>query len=190
MLLAIPSREKLARVLSVLLGENEVLSQFGMRSLSKRHADEPWELSIRGEQYRISYVPGESDSRMFGGNLNWRGPIWFPINYLVIEAIERYYAFYGDKFKVECPTGSQQWVNLGEVSRELNRRLTKLFLSPESGEPRPCLARLPCQDAAAWQEHLLFHEYFHGDTGEGLGASHQTGWTALIANCIDKLNFR
>ena len=188
LLLAIPSRDKLTRVLKVLLDEDEFLSPFGIRSLSRYHHDHPFELSIRGEQRSVSYVPGESDSWMFGGNSNWRGPIWFPMNYLLIEALERYHAFYGDEFKIECPSGSGQLMTLQGVSRELNQRLTKLFLQPDADSMRPCL-RGSCSPnpSADWQQHLLFHEYFHGDTGEGLGASHQTGWTALIINCIEKL---
>ncbi|MEN0109356.1 MAG: glucosidase [Planctomycetota bacterium] len=187
MLLAIPSREKLERVVACLLGETEFLSPHGVRSLSKRHEHEPFELSVRGEHHRIAYVPGESDSHLFGGNSNWRGPVWFPTNYLLIEALERYHAFYGDDLTVECPTGSGRRVTLGEASDELNRRLVGLFLRSAGGD-RPCLTGRPaaggCPD---WQDALLFHEYFHGDTGEGLGASHQTGWTALVANCIEKL---
>ncbi len=186
MLLAIPPKEKLERVLSVLLDENEFLSPFGIRSLSKYHEQHPYELDVQGETHRIAYVPGESDSFMFGGNSNWRGPIWFPINFLLIEALERYHSFYGDHFKIECPTGSGNLMTLEQVSQELNRRLTNLFLAPEQGCPRPCLSAKPYA-ADHWQCHLLFHEYFHGDTGEGLGASHQTGWTALVAQCIEKM---
>jgi hypothetical protein len=187
MLLAIPSREKLERVLRVLLDESEFLSPFGVRSLSKRHETEPFELTIHGQQHRIAYVAGESDSLMFGGNSNWRGPIWMPVNYLLIEALERYHTFYGDSFRVECPVGSGQRMNLREVSEELNDRLTRLFVPRSSDNTRPCLGDPGCDvPYADWQQQLLFHEYFHGDTGEGLGASHQTGWTALIANCIEK----
>ena len=187
MLLAIPSREKLTRVLKVLLDESEFLSPYGVRSLSKRHEAEPVELSIHGQVHRVAYVPGESDSPMFGGNSNWRGPIWMPVNYLLVEALERYHTFYGDELTVECPTGSGNRMTLLEVSRHLNDRLTKLFVHGESNRGRACLVG-SCSPTnhPEWQEHLLFHEYFHGDTGEGLGASHQTGWTALIANCIEK----
>jgi hypothetical protein len=185
-LLAIPSRKKLLRVLSVLFDETEFLSPFGIRSLSKRHLKEPYELSLRGTTHSVSYVPGESDSPMFGGNSNWRGPVWFPVNYLLIEALERYHTYYGDSFKVECPTGSGNWMTLAEASRELNHRLTSLFLPGENGK-RPCLGNAPSTSGSSnWQEHPLFHEYFHGETGEGLGASHQTGWTALVATCIEK----
>ncbi len=189
MLLAIPSREKLQRVLSVLLEESEFLSDYGVRSLSKRHEHEPFELNVRGENHRVAYIPGESDTYMFGGNSNWRGPIWFPTTFLLIEALERYHDFYGDTFKVECPTGSGVEMTLDEVSDELNRRLSRIFL-PQNMSGRPCLARSHSPEACPddWQGELLFHEYFNGDTGEGLGASHQTGWTALIANCIEKLH--
>jgi hypothetical protein len=187
MLLAIPSREKLERVLQVLLDQSGFLSDFGIRSLSKRHEAEQFELMIHGELHRIAYVPGESDSPMFGGNSNWRGPIWMPVNYLLIEALERYADFYGDDLRVECPTGSGRMMNLQEVSQELNRRLTRLFV-PSSSDERPCLGHSRNQEEFCdWQNQVLFHEYFHGDTGKGLGASHQTGWTALIVNCIEKL---
>lgn len=189
MLLAIPSREKLERVLSVLLEETEFLSPYGIRSLSKRHEKEPFELTIRGQNHRIAYVPGESDTYMFGGNSNWRGPIWFPTNYLLIEALERYHEFYGDSLQIECPTGSGVFMTLLEASNELNRRLARIFL-PQNKSGRPCLARSHSPETCPdnWQGELLFFEYFNGDTGEGLGASHQTGWTALIATCIEKLN--
>jgi hypothetical protein len=189
MLLSIPSRDQLRAALLVLLDESEFLSPFGIRSLSKRHERDPFEVSIRGEKHRVAYVPGESDSWMFGGNSNWRGPIWFPINYLLIEALERYHEFFGDDFKIEFPTGSGVHLNLLQVSDRLNRRLTRLFTLPVGGGSRPCITRSSGtpHSEAVWQDNLLFHEYFHGDTGEGLGASHQTGWTALIANCIEKL---
>jgi hypothetical protein len=189
MLLAIPSREKLERVLSALLDESEFLSEYGVRSLSKRHESDPFELDVRGQNHRIAYVPGESDTYMFGGNSNWRGPIWFPTTFLLIEALERYHDFYGDSLKVECPTGSGQFMTLLEASNEINRRLTRIFL-PQNKSGRPCLARSHSPEACpdSWQGELLFHEYFNGDTGEGLGASHQTGWTALIASCIEKLH--
>ena len=187
MLLAIPNRERLERVLKVLLDESEFLSPFGIRSLSKRHEDEPFNLSIRGQNHSIRYVPGESDSYMFGGNSNWRGPIWWPTNYLLIESLERYYEFYGEDFQVECPVGSGQMMNLHEVSREINDRLTRIFLPSDSSGERPCLGSTCCPAGYFdWQGELLFHEYFNGDTGEGLGASHQTGWTALVANCIER----
>ncbi len=187
LLLAIPNRERLERVLTVLLDESEFLSPFGVRSLSKRHEHEPFELPIRGKIHRIAYVAGESDSYMFGGNSNWRGPIWWPTNYVLIEALERYHEFYGDDFRVECPVGSGQMKNLHDVARELNDRLTSIFLpgGPDGG--RPCLGTTCCPTGYFdWHGEVLFHEYFNGDTGEGLGACHQTGWTALVANCIER----
>ncbi|MEM6331210.1 MAG: glucosidase [Planctomycetota bacterium] len=187
LLLSIATREKLERVLRVMLDETEFLSPFGVRSLSKRHESEPFELQIRGQTHRIAYVPGESDSLMFGGNSNWRGPIWMPTNYLLIEALERYHEFYGDSLKVECPSGSGAEMNLAEVAGELNRRLTRLFLPGDAQGHRPCHGQTCCPTGYHdWHGEVLFHEYFNGDTGEGLGASHQTGWTALIANCIEK----
>jgi hypothetical protein len=186
LLLAIPSREKLQTVLSVLLDETEFLSDFGIRSLSKRHATEPFEISIDGQRESVGYVPGVSDSWMFGGNSNWRGPIWFPVNFLIIESLERYYTFYRDDLMIECPTGSGVMLNLEQVGQELNARLTRLFLPCETTGQRPSMCR-ELERHLGWNQELLFHEYFHGDTGEGLGANHQTGWTALVANCIDKL---
>ncbi len=187
MLLAIPSEEKLKRVLRVMLDESEFLSPFGIRSLSKRHEAAPFELPIGGYTHRVAYVAGESDSPMFGGNSNWRGPIWFPVNYLLIEALERYHQFFGDDFRVECPAGSGNMMNLREVSCQLNERLTRLFLPADDTAERPCHGKSSCPSGFSdWQGEILFHEYFDGDTGEGLGASHQTGWTALIASCIEK----
>lgn len=183
-LLAIPSRERLVRVLRRVLDPKEFLSDYGIRSLSRAHAQEPFIFRAGGEEYRVGYVPGESDSGMFGGNSNWRGPVWFPLNYLLIEALERYHHFHGDSLKVECPTGSGRMLTLGEVARELSTRLCRLFLPDATGR-RPChgedarFARDP-----HWRELLLFSEYFHGDTGRGLGATHQTGWTALVVQCL------
>ncbi len=185
-LLAIPSRERLLRVLGYLLDEAEFLSPFGIRSLSKVHLAEPFILSTAEGEHQVSYVPGESDSGMFGGNSNWRGPVWFPVNYLLVEALERYHHFYGDSLRIECPTGSGREMNLGEVAREIEHRLTRLFLPDDEGH-RPCSC-LPghLADDPRWIGHPLFHEYFDGDTGRGLGASHQTGWTALVASLIEK----
>jgi len=189
LLLSIPSKERLEAVVKVILDESEFLSEFGIRSLSKRHEQEPFEVTLRGEQHRVKYVPGESNSWMFGGNSNWRGPIWFPINFLLIEALERYHQFYGDEIQVECPAGSGRYMNLLQASDEINRRLSKLFLKRDDGTARPCLASgTPNQSDSLWSDQVLFYEYFHGDTGDGLGASHQTGWTALIATCIEKLH--
>jgi hypothetical protein len=184
-LLAIPSRARLERVLRYLLDENEFLSPYGIRSVSRYHKDHPYSCSTGGEETRVAYVPGESDTGMFGGNSNWRGPIWFPVNYLLIEALERYHHFYGDALRVECPTGSGRWMNLAEVACELAARLTRIFL-PDAHGVRPChggehrFATDPF-----WRDLILFYEYFHGDNGRGVGASHQTGWTALIARLLE-----
>jgi hypothetical protein len=182
-LLAIPSRERLVRVLRYLLDESEFLSDYGVRALSRYHQDHPFVLDIDGVQHRVDYVPGESNTGLFGGNSNWRGPIWFPVNYLLIEALERYHHFYGDSLQVECPTGSGKQMNLKAVAQEISRRLARLFLKDETGR-RAFWGDHPCADDPHWRDLILFHEHFHGDTGRGIGASHQTGWTALIANLI------
>jgi hypothetical protein len=184
-LLAIPSRERLVRVLRYVLDENEFLSPYGIRSLSRYHKDQPYVCSVGGSEQHVAYVPGESDSGMFGGNSNWRGPVWFPVNYLLIEALERYHHFYGDNLRVECPTGSGRMMSLGEVAREIGQRLTRLFLPDEKGW-RPWQGeRSLFHEDPHWRDLPLFHEYFHGDTGRGLGASHQTGWTALVAPLLE-----
>ena len=187
-LLAVPSRERLVRILGYVLDENEFLSPYGIRSLSKIHETKPFVLYANGQEHRVSYVPGESDSWMFGGNSNWRGPVWFPVNYLLIESLERYHRFYGDSLQVECPTGSGIMMNLGEVAKELMRRQVKLFLRDKTGK-RPCHGDDPrFQKDPHWKDLVLFYEYFHGETGQGLGASHQTGWTALAARLLEKLH--
>jgi hypothetical protein len=184
-LLAIPSRDRLERVLRYLLDENEFLSPYGIRSLSKYHEKNPHVCKTGGQENRVAYVPGDSDSGMFGGNSNWRGPVWFPVNYLLIEALERYHHFYGDGLRVECPTGSGKLMNLAEVACELAGRLKRLFL-PDSQGRRPChgTERRFIEDPN-WRDLILFYEYFHGDNGRGLGASHQTGWTALITRLLE-----
>ena len=188
MLISIPSKERLQRVLKVLLDENEFMSNYGIRSMSKDHEKNPFRINVRGKDHVVAYVSGESDSWMFGGNSNWRGPIWFPTSYLLIEALQRFHEFYGDDLKVECPTGSGNMMNLREAADELNRRLANIFLCPNGGS-RPCLIGSGKQsNDPLWQDNVLFYEYFDGDTGEGLGASHQTGWTALIATCIEQLH--
>ncbi|MBL8693378.1 MAG: glucosidase [Planctomycetes bacterium] len=185
-LLAIPSRDRLERVLRYVLDENEFLSPHGVRSVSRVHREKPYTFWVNGMEHRLEYEPGESASGLFGGNSNWRGPIWFPVNYLLVEALERYHHFYGDSFKVECPTGSGRWMNLGEVAVELDRRLTSIFL-PNGDGKRPFAGDDPRYATDPhWRRLVLFHEYFHGETGRGLGASHQTGWTALVARCIEK----
>ena len=186
-LLAIPSKDRLQRLLGYMLDENEFLSPYGVRSLSKVHAKKPYVLQLDGRSYEVSYTPGESASGLFGGNSNWRGPIWFPANYLLIEALKRYHHFYGDRLQVECPTGSGVKMDLGEVAEELERRMIRLFV-PDAKGRRPCHGGAPrYAEDPAFRELVLFHEYFHGDTGRGLGASHQTGWTALAANLVERV---
>ncbi len=184
-LLAIPSRERLERVLRYVLDENEFLSDFGIRSVSKVHDDAPYVFRVGDQDHRVAYDPAESTSGLFGGNSNWRGPIWFPLNYLLIEALERYGHFYGDTLRVECPVGSGTMLTLEEVARELASRLTRIFLPAADGQ-RPVHgdeSRYATDDA--WSDLVLFYEYFHGDSGRGVGASHQTGWTALVTRCLE-----
>ncbi len=186
-LLAIPTRERLERILQYLLDEDEFLSDYGIRSLSKFHLDNPFTLEINQVPERVKYVPGESDSFMFGGNSNWRGPIWFPLNYLLIEALDRYHQFYGDSLRAECPTGSGNYMNMAEVANEIRRRLVRLFLENKEGS-RPSYARNEnLLNDPHWKDLVLFYEYFHGDTGRGLGANHQTGWTALVAPILEHI---
>ena len=183
-LLAIPSEDRFRRLLTVMLDESEFLSPFGIRSLSAAHRDEPLIFDFGGQRHEVHYLPGESDSGMFGGNSNWRGPIWFPMNYLIIQALKRYHAFYGDSFRVECPTGSGHGMTLMEVARELERRCISIFESDADGI-RPAHGNEDrYRDDPAWKDLVLFYEYFHADSGRGLGASHQTGWTALVASMI------
>jgi Glycosyl hydrolase family 63 C-terminal domain len=185
-LLAVPSRDRLARVLRYMLDETEFLSPYGIRSLSRVYGQRPYVFAAAGAEYVVKYAPGESTTGLFGGNSNWRGPIWFPLNYLLVEALERYHNFYGDSFKVELPTGSGRFVTLEVVARELDRRLVMPFL-PDARGNRPCLGGDPRWTDPAWKDLLLFHEHFHGDDGRGLGATHQTGWTSLVIRCIETL---
>jgi hypothetical protein len=183
-LLAVPSRERLTRVLEYLLDEAEFLSPHGLRSLSRVHHDRPYVFNAGGSEYRVEYVPGDSNTGLFGGNSNWRGPVWFPLNYLMIEALERYHHYYGDSLQVECPKGSGNRMTLKGVAEELSRRLAGIFL-PKDGA-RPCHGPDPRYAADPhFRDLVLFHEYFHGETGQGVGASHQTGWTALVVRCLE-----
>ena len=189
-ILAIPTRERLERTLRYMLDETEFLSPYGLRSVSRVHAECPYVFRVGSEEHRVDYTPGEGNTYLFGGNSNWRGPIWFPINYLLIEALERYAHFYGDALKVECPRGSGRMMNLDEVSAELSRRLGGLFLPDENGA-RPCHGEdSRYADDPHWNELALFYEYFHADTGRGCGASHQTGWTALAVRCLEQVQER
>jgi hypothetical protein len=184
-LLSIVSPEQLRRVLKIMLDEKEFLSPFGLRALSRVHRDEPYRLPVNGMEYRVDYDPAESSTNLFGGNSNWRGPIWFPVNYLLIESLQKFHHYLGDEFKVECPTGSGRYMTLWEVAVELSRRLTRIFLNNESGRPvhgRDAVFR----DDPHWRDLVLFYEYFHGDDGSGVGASHQTGWTGLVAKLLQQ----
>jgi hypothetical protein len=181
LLLSIMDETKLRRVLAKMLDENEFLSAYGIRSLSRYHADHPYVVSAGGQEFRVAYLPAESDSGMFGGNSNWRGPIWMPVNGLILRALVQLYAYYGDEFTVECPTGSGRYLNLYQVAQEIANRLAKLFLKDQRGR-RPVFGETEkFQTDPHWRNHLLFFEYFHGDNGAGIGASHQTGWTGIIA---------
>jgi len=190
-IMGLVNENRLRRILTRMLDENEFLSAYGIRSLSRYHAGHPYVFSAGGQEYRVSYLPAESDTGMFGGNSNWRGPVWMPVNALIIRALLHYYAYYGDNFKIECPTGSGKLMNLFEVASEIANRLTRIFLRDEAGR-RPVFGGAEkFQRDPYWRDHLLFYEYFHGDNGAGLGASHQTGWTGVVAVLIEifgKLN--
>jgi hypothetical protein len=183
-ILALVSRGRLRRILSRMLDEHEFLGPFGIRTLSRVHLDHPYVLSCDGQEHRVGYLPAELDTAMFGGNSNWRGPVWMPMNALLIRALLQFYQYYGDSFTIECPTGSGVMMNLFEVAKEIAARLTRIFLQDERGR-RPVFGGAEkFQTDPHWRDHLLFYEYFHGDNGAGLGASHQTGWTGLIATLI------
>ncbi len=185
-LLSIVDGAKLRRVLEKMLDENEFLSSFGIRSVSKVHREHPYTLRWEGVEKCVSYDPGDSTSRLFGGNSNWRGPVWFPVNFLLLEALQKFHYYLGDDFKVECPRGSGIFLNLWEVSQELSRRLTGIFLKNEKGERPVFGGQQVFNQDPNWKNHVLFYEYFHGDTGAGVGASHQTGWTGLVAKLIQQ----
>jgi hypothetical protein len=186
-LLAIPNRNRLERVLAYMLDEREFLSPYGIRSMSRFHSEHPCVVGLDGDVHEVHYTPGESDGGLFGGNSNWRGPVWFPMNYLLIEALKRYHHFYGDDLQVEYPTGSGKKMNLADVASELEQRLVRLFLPDEHGR-RPCHGDIGrYAEDPAFRNLILFYEYFNGDNGRGLGASHQTGWTALAANLVERV---
>jgi hypothetical protein len=182
---ALVNPDRLRRILSRMLDENEFLSPYGIRALSRYHADHPYIWNVRGQQFRVDYLPAESNSGMFGGNSNWRGPIWMPMQVLLINALLQFYRYYGDGFKVECPTGSGKHMNLFEVSQEIVSRLRRIYQRDENGRRPVYGGTEKFQTDPYWRDHLLFHEYFHGDIGAGIGASHQTGWTGAIARLID-----
>jgi hypothetical protein len=171
-------------MLAYMLDENEFLSPYGIRAVSRYHKDHPLVLDLDGQEYRLDYEPGESKTDLFGGNSNWRGPIWMPVNFLLLFALRQYHVYYGDDFRVECPTGSGNLKNLAEVADDLAVRLTKIFLRGQDGK-RPVFGDNALFNTDPhWRDLIPFHEYFHGDTGRGCGASHQTGWTGLIAQIL------
>jgi hypothetical protein len=181
---AILDETKLRRVLEKMLAEEEFLSPYGIRSMSRYHAEHPYTFDVDGQVYSVGYLAGESDTGMFGGNSNWRGPIWMPVNALIIRALLQYYAYYGNDFTVECPTGSGRRMNLYQVAEEISRRLSTLFLKDEEG-CRPVNGHVrTLQEDPHWRDCIQFFEYFQGDDGAGLGASHQTGWTGVIARAM------
>jgi hypothetical protein len=185
--LAIVGREQLSRILQPVFDPGEFLSEYGLRSLSRYHADHPFRCTVDGQAHTVRYEPAESKSHLFGGNSNWRGPIWFPINYLMIEALHKYHYYYGDSLKVEVPRGSGRTLTLDEAAQELSQRLINLFRQDRANDGRrPVFGGESLFQSPQWRDHILFYEYFHGDNGTGLGASHQTGWTALVANLIQE----
>ncbi|HZI61955.1 MAG TPA: hypothetical protein VFD62_14655 [Pyrinomonadaceae bacterium] len=185
-LLSIVDGEKLRRVLRVMLDENEFLSPYGIRAVSRFHKDHPYVLPVNGREHRVDYEPAESSTGLFGGNSNWRGPIWFPLNYLLVESLQKFHHYLGEDFKVECPVGSGQMLTLREVASEISKRLSRIFLRDEN-QRRPVFGAVEkFQSDANWRDLVPFHEYFHGDNGSGIGASHQTGWTGLVAKLIQQ----
>jgi hypothetical protein len=185
-LLSVVDGDRLRRILRVMLDEREFLSPYGIRAISRVHRDHPYVLNVNGHEHRVDYEPGESTSGLFGGNSNWRGPIWFPINFLLVEALQKFHHYFGDSYTVECPTGSGRFLTLWEVSEEISRRLSRIFLNDQSGR-RPVFGETALFQADVnWHDLIPFHEYFHGDSGAGIGASHQTGWTALVAKLLQQ----
>jgi len=175
----------LQRILKYMLDENEFLGPYGIRSLSRYHLEHAFIFNLKGQEYKVQYLPAESNTGMFGGNSNWRGPVWMPVNGLLIRGLLNLYQFYGDDFKVECPTGSGRQMTLFEVAKEIARRLASIFL-PDANGKRPIYGGTrKFQEDPHWKDYILFYEYFHGDNGAGLGASHQTGWTGIIARSLD-----
>ena len=183
-LFSVLDETKLRRVLRIMLDEQEFLSPYGIRSLSRYHANHPYVFRAGGEEYRAGYLPAESDTSMFGGNSNWRGPIWMPVNVLILRALLNYYAYYGDSFLIDFPTGSGRRLTLYQVAEEIARRLTSIFLKDANGRRPLYGGARRFQEDPFWRELLLFYEYFQGDDGAGLGASHQTGWTGIIARIL------
>ena len=185
-LLSIVSQDQLRRVLEVMLDEREFLSPFGIRALSAVYREHPYTMRVNGNEYRVDYEPGESSTGLFGGNSNWRGPIWFPVNFLLVESLQKFHHYLGDSFRVECPTGSGRMMTLWEVAAEISRRMTHIFLKDADGRRPVHGDDALYRDDPNWQDLVLFYEYFHGDTGRGVGASHQTGWTGLIGKLLQQ----
>jgi hypothetical protein len=186
-LLSVCDETKLRRILARMLDEERFLSPFGIRSLSKWHEKHPFTFDVHGQHYEVKYLPAESDTGMFGGNSNWRGPVWMPINILTLRGLLQFYLYYGDNFTIECPTGSGRMINLFEIAMDIARRLTKIFLKEEDGRRPLYGGTSKFQTDRHWRDYVLFYEYFHGDNGAGIGASHQTGWTGLVAKLIQML---
>ena len=183
-LLSLLRGHRMKRLLTRMLDETEFLSDYGIRAISKHHDRHPYVFNVNGMDLSVRYLPAESDSGLFGGNSNWRGPIWFPVNYLLIESLQKFHHYYGDDFKIECPTGSGKFVSIDDAAREIAARLTRIFLKDEHGK-RPVFSQYPrLQHDEHFRDHVLFYEYFHGDTGRGVGAAHQTGWTGLVAKLL------
>jgi hypothetical protein len=185
-LLSIVDSDQLRKILRVMLDEREFLSPYGIRAISRIHHEQPYVLRANGMEYRVDYEPGESSTGLFGGNSNWRGPIWFPVNFLLIESLQKFHHYLGDEFKVECPTGSGQLMTLWEVAAELSRRMTRIFLKGSDGRRPVHGANRLYHEDPNWQDLILFYEYFHGDNGSGVGASHQTGWTGVVAKLLQQ----
>jgi hypothetical protein len=183
-LLALVNQDRLRRILSKMLDENEFLGPHGIRALSKFHERHPYTFYVHGQEHRVDYLPAESNNGMFGGNSNWRGPVWMPVNVILIRALLNYFTYYGDSFKVECPTGSGRMMNLFEVAKNIADRLAGIFLKDTSGRRPVYGGTKTFQEDPHWRDFVLFYEYFHGDNGAGLGASHQTGWTGAVASLI------
>src|SRR5581483_355261 len=186
-LVALLRGHRMKRILKRVLDPDEFLSEYGVRALSKVHERHPYELNVGGEHYMVKYLPGESDTGLFGGNSNWRGPIWFPVNYLILESLLIYHHYYGDDFKIECPTGSGRFLTLKQTAGFLAQRMAHIFARDAQGRRAVWGDNPKFQNDPHWRDYLLFYEYFDGDTGRGLGASHQTGWTGLIAKMLQEL---
>jgi hypothetical protein len=185
-LLSVVDGDRLRRILKYMLDEQEFLSPYGIRALSRFHQKRPYIFRVNGRVHRVDYEPAESSTGLFGGNSNWRGPVWFPVNYLLIESLQKFHHYFGHDFKVECPTGSGRLLTLWEVAEEISRRLTRIFLRAPNGS-RPVHGGAEIfQNDPHWRDLILFYEYFHGDHGAGIGASHQTGWTGLVAKLLQQ----